>query len=955
MEDGLLSSTVYSIIQDDEGYVWFGTDAGVNRFDGRTFNKYTTDNGLADNEVLRLFQDSKRRIWFLSLNGHLSYYFQGRIYNEYNSPWLKSGFTGTDLIKIHEDRKGNIWFIHNLNESAVMAPDSSFTIIRASNNLRSNASIFVYEDLQNEMYLLSANGAIKLQGDTWISWPFRYYPKNIHSTLVRAGLAYYAANSGIVMMQDTTATLMRVYNNRINQNTITSIRSTREGEVFVNTQHGCFQLLQQGDTAILKPVLTDLIVLDVTEDMEGNMWFATSGTGVYMFPHKAERWKHYTANEGLKNEQVFSLEKIPGGSLWIGANRGVLSEIADNRVQFSAEVFDTGYAYNRILDMCRDKYGNIWCASDRGVLRIIPRHPPVYREFEEYVFPLNITNKTFSVKKITENPQGGITISRYTGILNLEKKGQTGIFYPVPSTLTRRTFTHYFDSNRRLWFANSDGLNYLDTGNTVVQIYSLNRLLHSRITHITSGPQKHLFLSTDGDGVYELSDTLVVNHINMDDGLPSNLCRKTRIYGDTILFCTNAGLLQMSLNKDTLERINLFNTVTGLLSNDVYDAIEESDTLWIATGKGLSMTLTNVPGDNFSTTPPPVHILEFNTTRESFSLDQPVKVPPFDRNIKIQYIGIGFQNPNLIEYQFALATSDTVWNHTQNNSVEFRDLPPGEYTFLLKAKRINGRWSGITSFIFSVEPFFYETTWFRLLMILMVSGVVIFFIRQVSTRRLRRQLSRLRQQEAIQAERSRIATDMHDDIGSDITKITMLANIIVKGRAITPEQGSLNRIIQLSRSLLEKMDNIIWALNPAHDRLPDFISYLRNYCYETSDAANLPIDFNAPLHFPASTLTSIVRRNLFLIIKESITNAMKHSGCTGISVRLELQQDLLKIEISDNGKGMAHDMLPGDGNGLKNMKKRAAEIGAVLKIESVATHGTKIIIVYKIIQDIVRI
>jgi signal transduction histidine kinase len=299
--------------------------------------------------------------------------------------------------------------------------------------------------------------------------------------------------------------------------------------------------------------------------------------------------------------------------------------------------------------------------------------------------------------------------------------------------------------------------------------------------------------------------------------------------------------------------------------------------------------------------------------------------------------------------------SDWIDNGTER-SVRYGHLPDGMYTFRVQSGSANGGWYPDEAVFNFVIP----TPWWRssgafslycLLGVMLVAGVA----RLVSNRILRRRLSALAAQQAMQRERIRIAQDMHDEIGSKLTKISYMSE-----RAISELDGQepvaqkLDAIAHTSRDLLQSLDEIVWAVNPHNDTLENLAAYLGHYATEYLQNTAVECELHIPRGLPDHPLSAETRHNLFLAFEESLNNALKHGKATHVSVTMQMAPGRFEIKIKDNGGGfnfnpVAFEMVATDGaasrrrgNGLANMRQRLADVGGQCEIESQPGRGTEV-------------
>ncbi len=285
-------------------------------------------------------------------------------------------------------------------------------------------------------------------------------------------------------------------------------------------------------------------------------------------------------------------------------------------------------------------------------------------------------------------------------------------------------------------------------------------------------------------------------------------------------------------------------------------------------------------------------------------------------------------------------------------SIGFADMPwaiynrvePGHYLFRLRSMNASGRRTGQeTAFSLNVLPPFWQQGWFLILCGMLAAGAVLGVARYLSWRRTQRELVHLRQQNALEMERARIARDIHDDLGSTLTHISMLS------QSATPESASfselaenMTRINRAAQEMTQAMDEIVWAINPKNDRLDHLVTYLDAYAQTFLASAGIDFRCDYPEHIPERALSAPSRHSLFLAFKEALNNAARHAACRTVHVVLRITEDGLTLAIADDGKGFVASQENGSGNGVSNMRRRLETLGGGCRIESALGKGTTI-------------
>ena len=480
-----------------------------------------------------------------------------------------------------------------------------------------------------------------------------------------------------------------------------------------------------------------------------------------------------------------------------------------------------------------------------------------------------------------------------------------------------------------------------------------------------------LWIGTFGGGLDRFKDG-TFSVINREQGLPNGVIGHIEADGRGFFWMSSYGGILRASEKDLNRCADgeiaevpflTYGINEGLPTLECSEGLQSAGgqtadgRLWFPTAKGL--VAVDPAGVKLNPLPPPVRIEEMRVDDKKFAdgtAAGPLKIPPGRHHIEFEYTGLSFVAPEKVRFKCRLNDLETEWADVGAKRVAtYNYIPPGNYSFQVTACNNDGVWneSG-ASLAFEVLPYFWQTTWFLvvsgLATVLAASGAVWFDTR----RRMRRRLERAERQRDIERERSRIAQDIHDDLGASLTRISMLSET-ARSELDRPEQAAvgLNQIYKAAHELTRAMDEIVWAVNPRHDSLEGLTSYLEKFAQDLLAAAGIRCRLDIPLELPSWRLTADVRHNLFLAFKEALHNVVKHSGASETSIRLTTGSKSFELVVEDNGRGFKSDIsrehLPNDsarlsaGNGLENMARRLAEIHGLCQIQSAPGQGTKVI------------
>jgi signal transduction histidine kinase len=375
----------------------------------------------------------------------------------------------------------------------------------------------------------------------------------------------------------------------------------------------------------------------------------------------------------------------------------------------------------------------------------------------------------------------------------------------------------------------------------------------------------------------------------------------------------------------------------GLASDECNQGAAFKDSggrLWFGTIRGVSCY--DPSRDPPNPAPPQVHFTRIRLFDDDLALSAFTPRATFDHDenyFEFDFVGTNPAAPEKVVYQYRLSNIDRGWVETRHNFVQYRALPHDDYTFELRARNEWGYWSVPAALSFTIKPPFWKAWWFIVLIVLAAGGTIVFLV-----------MNRVQHMLAIERLRTKIAADLHDDVGAGLTEISITGEVIAQK---LPEEsrvlvsGELGRIGGAARQLINSMSDIVWLVNPSRDSLHDLIARLGDSYKETLNAANVTFRVHNVDTLKNVRLAMERRQHVFLIFKEAINNALKYSGCSKISLEVELSGVRLKMKLADNGSGF-DTAAPAAGNGLRNMAERAAKVGATVNIYSSPGGGTTV-------------
>ena len=322
---------------------------------------------------------------------------------------------------------------------------------------------------------------------------------------------------------------------------------------------------------------------------------------------------------------------------------------------------------------------------------------------------------------------------------------------------------------------------------------------------------------------------------------------------------------------------------------------------------------------------------EVNVNNRPIPVTDQLNLKYHDRNISFTWALIHYDKPFQTEYYCKLEGVDEQWRNTgYTGYIQYNSLQAGTYTFYYKASSPDGTMSEVRKLTIVMAPPFWKTWWFILLSIC-CAGTVIYIV------------YRYRLQQALKLEklRMKISTDLHDDIGSTLSSISILSDIALREKTRSKPGEMLNEIKENSISLMDKMDDIVWSINPKNDSLENLLLRMKRLASKVFEAKKISYSIDIHDAVKEVKLPMQYRQHIYLVLKEAINNIVKHSGCTRAVIDVTYRQHVLEVIVRDNGKGFDKNDTS-FGNGLMSMEERAKMLNTTLDIRTGKDTGTDI-------------
>lgn len=1003
VEHGLSQSSVWCIMQDRQGFLWFGTADGLNRYDGYSFRVFRHDPGdsssISNNTIWSMCEDRSGMLWVGTTAGvHRLDPGTLKFTRIADDPHYAQSTLAGMTYSILEDHTGVLWFASPSGISTLDPQTGITTQIDTpiSSGQQSISSFRVLHEDDN--------------GDVWIS--------NGESLL------RFDRGAGSVRRLVVGTNKERVLFNR-------SLRDHSGTYWFSTVFDGLWSL--QPETAIWKQFqhdtrdsssLPDNSIRALCEDNEGRIWVGTVREGLCYFDRTTGRFHRFQPSSGTEKntfyEGVSALLRDRSGFVWVGYDGAGILKINPHRNKFHHTLLPRSNAPasgdNFFKALMVDHLGLVWLGMyDQGISVLDRSADRVTRYRHNPSDPTSLKSNT--VFALLEDSRKSIWAGTYEGIDEFDP--ETGRFkhlnLPALTGSPRGSIvtTIAEDPHGRIWCGTTTLLARFDPrSGTFERILSTPELVtHSVTPAVTSlcfQGDSALWVGTLGAGLLKMHlDGRIERQFTYTRGNPNSISHnnvKTILVDpDGILWIgTEEGLNRYD---PVRERWRVHRIADGLPNEFIYGVLmDEQRRLWISTNKGLSRMDTRNPDRPVFRNYTPddgLQSYEFNTnvyfrTSEgemffggingfnSFfpdsvednphvptvvltgfkKFDLPVQLEEdisrtdevrldYDESVfSIEFAGLEFTNPSKNRYAYKMDGVDKDWVYTrQRREARYTHLNPGEYTFHVKGSNNDGVWNEMpTSLRVIIVPPFWKTSWFIGLMVLLGVGTFGGTVRFISTQKLKKKIQELERQKALHEERlrtrERIARDLHDDLASTVGSAGFFVESVKHQLKDIPSETKefLDKTSSLLTEAEEAMSDIVWSVSPKHDTVESLFSRMRLTTADLCRPRAIQYETEFARHVEGLTLTEEVRRNIFLIFKEALANAVRHSGASSIRVAFMVGGGSFEMSIMDNGQGMPSGDLSSAstkrGHGIRNMMKRAEEIGAEFSIEAGSPFGT---------------
>lgn len=967
VNDGLSQNSVYSFYQDHEGFLWIGTGDGLNRFDGYEFKvfKYQPNKvaSLAYRTVRGIVETQDKRIWIGSDKG----------------------------MSVYDTKTNRIEKCHLFEDSI------SKTFISPIASYGSYLYFNVYSKGIYRMNVFKGKPEL-LTHDVGSNTSDK-------AKLIGEDIWFIDANNDLYKFNIQTLNVQLIDNQIGTAVDVSSICDFNEHTVALATSKGLKFISKNENSPIVfsRPDFLDKAnIRSVFRDSKNQIWISSFGVGVYLYDENWQLLKFYDETTDRNTDIPISLANVvtfyedASGNVWFGTDGAGMGIFHFNSLKFKDHNSINNIAYKLSSNFIKCFYQDedkVYIGTLNTGLNVID----LTKKRIEYF----LVNKKYSGFK-NSNSINCIVPAKNKDYLYLATSNNLYRFSKAKKNIElvwkgpdnyNTIFSIVRLGNGRIFFSNNFQLyEIIETENkpTAKEI----TVFKSNIISLHDDLQGRLVVNNGYGGVTIIDDRLrLIRPETINTYITKqNIKLNSFFFDKTVIWvATTAGLIKLDRDYNILKVYGLEQELPDLF---VYGILKDKlNRLWFSSNRGLSCFNPLTEKIKNYTHEDGIQSFEFNsgafyqnTSGEMFfggvngfnyfkpesifsNIQSPkislLKVELFDREISKAFLNkhnrlllpyykntlsfdvsaLELSYPRLNQYAFKLEGLEDQWFYAGNKRyIRYNALKPGKYKLLVKATNSEGVW-GKEERMMAIEilPPFWRSMWFMITSSVLMIGGIAYSTYKISENRYKKKMHTLEREREMLEIRSRISRDIHDDIGAGLTRISILTQRIRNTKKSEKEKElMLEKLNQQSKEIVQNLGEIVWTVNPLHDELNTFIAYIRQYANHFFENTDMDFEMHTCDNLKAFKLNPDLRRNLFLFIKESLNNALKHSEGTLVKIDFENTDSNFQLTISDNGKGICKSNELG--NGLKNMKSRIESVRAQLLIESQVGKGTTLIV-----------
>lgn len=980
--NGLSQSEVLCAIEDKFGFIWIGTRYGLTRYDGKEFRTFyhsiNDPKSLGENIVSDIKQDSEGSLWFALYNSGVSK-MNGLNFTFENIQFDKSkqGLLSDKVTVLAIDNNDHVWVGTEIGLSVynpVNRTFRNFTKLPFVEKENFRVSALKMDSAGNIFVGTSSYGLYLVKkGSDHISPLLKYEItgdiNDVHIDF--EGKIWIAAQNGLFMLRrnDGNGYTLNKAPIIFNQETVVDLETDdnhnlwmatrRHGLLIYFPKEGYVERVQENYTSA-RGLLSNRLS-GIFKDSRGGIWVGGEN-GIQSFHNESQKFNIYPGLSNISNHlrgsSIYGIYEVDNDFILATSGGMLVYNRITNQFLTIYQEHEAKSEVIRFRAITRESQNSWWITSDRGIFEL-------YKDKRDYYLR--------RVKMLERN-----------------------------SLFRNESFRNYVKLQDDLWLATTEnGIVHYNTKSGYLKRFrhvpGNKDSLGDRIINIlVQGKDSSLLVGHDnGLSIFSIVEQKFKNFGDHRSGTQPALSSRYvyDIYDDGNTYWVGTyggGLNAIDKNSGSIE---YYTSVQGLGNDAIYSLVPEGDSvLWLSTNKGLSkfdkykksfQNFTQndgLPADEFNMLSKFVNsdgeifmatingVVSFNPQKLSHS-----KYPPRIYLAKIRLNGryltdsiagtinrdrklsVGFNEDLFLEFSpliYAKSLNLAI-RYKLNDLEEWKEAQSGTLLPLLKMEPGNYQLQvqlvdnavGVSSDSWYLDleilPPYWKTASFRISLFLLISLLSFFIIRTYIQRRLENQRILFEREQAVEKERARISGELHDDIGGGLTAIRLLSEMNKDRSQDESSRIFFGKISASSNELIQKMNEIVWALNVNHDNLQSLIAYTRQYAVSYLDDFQVKSNIVIPEHIPDMAVMGNKRRNIFLLVKEALNNIVKHSKADSVTLEIKIGERL-RIRVSDNGRGIDFDDIKPGSHGLVNMRRRVEHLKGKMEIKN--NNGTTIII-----------
>ena len=960
--DGLAQNSINRIVRDSHGFLWFCTLEGLSRFDGYAFTNYGTEHGLPHRIVSDILETRSGIYWVATHGGLVRFDPKG-------TPTFAPLTPAKAITAVRQGNSGTIWVGTSLGVYALDCSGTRCSLrtvdvgIRDASPQMSSVEDLI-EDRTGNLWVATPNGLYRRAktGATAHFTEDNGLPDHYLHTLFedsRGRLWVGSRHAGFFRLDTTDADKPRMAEQFIHTTAghpmtwIYQITQTSDGSLWVGGDRGLVQVTSGNQLHAFgtRNGLTQHQITTLTEDGAGNLWLGTSSAGAMKVAR--DGFVTFGERDGLLGVNAIFGDRENGVYF-----RGYVVERPDPLRPFDVylprfgkldgdritwllpdalNLKNIGWVGEHVT--LRARSGEWWVGTGKG----LQRFPSVAFDQLKSARPIAVYTSP-QIFRLFEDSRGDMWFSTAASKVNSLARWHhdTMAIEPIDAVAGKplanelaRSFGE--DASGNVWIGFSDSLVRYRDGRFAI-FTAKDGLPPGGINDMHLDRTGRLWIASSAAGVLRIdkpdAERPAFRTYSTRDGLSSNLAEvltedaSGRIYAGT-------GRALDRIDPIT-GRIRHFTTADGLAPGRFLGAFADRDgTLWFGTEKGLTRY---VPGREVASASPSIlvnGVTIAGSPRKISAVGERAltlpQLPPDHNQVQFDVVALSFAAGQSLRYQYKLEGGrDAAWSApTEQRTIHYANLSPSAYTFSARAINSDGLASPIPATVrFTILPHLWQQWWFIALAAACLAAIAYAAYRY-----------RVKRLVEVANIRASIAADLHDDIGANLTRIAILSEVAQRQLGSSSEEGPLPSIARISRESVSAMSDIVWAINPERDSVIDLLRRMRRHAEEVFASELIKLEFLAPPSGDHLKLGPVLRRDLFLIFKEAVNNAARHSHCTRVEIELSVDGAFLLLRVEDNGTGFDADYDKG-GQGLISMRRRAKKMGGTLDIDSRAGQGT---------------